>query len=47
MPLIDNLNINNSKNLEFLVTTVTLSSAELLEKKLLNYDNVTHSFFSS
>ncbi|MGA0193033.1 MAG: 3-deoxy-D-manno-octulosonic acid transferase [Pelagibacteraceae bacterium] len=45
MPLIDNLNINNSKNLEFLVTTVTLSSAELLEKKLLNYNNVTHRFF--
>ena len=45
MPLIDNLNRNNSKNLEFLVTTVTLSSAELLEKKLLNYDNVTHRFF--
>ena len=32
MPLIDNLNINNSKNLEFIVTTVTLSSAELLVK---------------
>jgi 3-deoxy-D-manno-octulosonic-acid transferase len=45
MPLIDNLNINNSKNLEFLVTTVTLSSAELLEKKLINYKNVAHRFF--
>ena len=45
MPLIDNLNVNNGKNLEFLVTTVTLSSAELLEKKLLNYNNVTHRFF--
>ena len=45
MPLIDNLNTNNSKNLEFLVTTVTLSSADLLEKKLSNYNNVTHRFF--
>ena len=45
MPLIDNLNRNNSKNLEFLVTTVTLSSADLLEKKLSNYKNVTHRFF--
>ena len=45
MPLIDNLNRNNSKNLEFLVTTVTLSSADLLEKKLSNYNNVTHRFF--
>ena len=45
MPLIDNLNGNNSKNLEFLVTTVTLSSADLLEKKLSNYKNVAHRFF--
>ena len=45
MPLIDNLNRDNSKNLEFLVTTVTLSSADLLEKKLSNYNNVTHRFF--
>ena len=45
LPLIDNLNKNNGKNLEFLVTTVTLSSAELLEKKILNYENVAHRFF--
>ena len=45
MPLIDSLNKNNSKNLEFLVTTVTLSSANLLEKKLSNYKNVMHRFF--
>ena len=45
IPLIENLNIDNNKNLEFLVTTVTLSSADLLEKKLLNYNNVTHRFF--
>ena len=45
IPLIDNLNRNNSKNLEFLVTTVTLSSADLIEKKLLDYSNVTHRFF--
>ena len=45
MTLIDNLNRDNSKNLEFLVTTFTLSSADLLETKLSNYNNVTHRFF--
>ena len=45
IPLIDSFNNLNKKNLEFLVTTVTLSSAGLLKKKLSNYTNVTHRFF--
>ena len=45
IPLIDNFNKLNNKNLQFLVTTVTLSSANLMEKKLLNYSNVIHRFF--
>ena len=45
IPLNYTINIDNIATLEFLVTTVTLSSAELLEKKLLNYKNVIHRFF--
>ena len=44
IPVIDELN-NINKNLEFLITTVTLSSANLFEKKLSNYSNITHRFF--
>ena len=44
IPIIDELN-NINKNLEFLITTVTLSSANLFEKKLSNYSNITHRFF--
>ena len=43
-PIIDELN-NINKNLQFLLTTVTLSSANLFEKKLSNYSNITHRFF--
>ena len=44
IPLIDELNKFN-KNLEFLVTTVTLSSANLIEKKLCEHNNINHRFF--
>ena len=44
IPIIDELN-NINKNLQFLITTVTLSSANLFEKKLSNYSNITHRFF--
>jgi 3-deoxy-D-manno-octulosonic-acid transferase len=44
IPLIDELNKFN-KNLEFLVTTVTLSSANLIEKKLFEHNNIIHRFF--
>ena len=44
IPVIDELN-NINKNLQFLITTVTLSSANLFEKKLSNYSNITHRFF--
>ena len=44
IPLIKKLNQNN-KNLDFLITTVTLSSANLVEKELRNYNNITHRFF--
>ncbi len=42
--LIKNLN-NENKNIEFLVTTVTLSSANLLKKNLSEYNNIVHRFF--
>jgi len=44
MPLIKEIN-NSNKNINFLITSVTLSSANLLEKKLNQYNNVTHRFF--
>ena len=44
IPLIDELNKFN-KDLEFLVTTVTLSSANLIEKKLFEHNNIIHRFF--
>ena len=44
MPLIDELNEKNT-NLDFLITTVTLSSSNLINEKLLEYKNITHRFF--
>lgn len=44
MPLIDELN-KKHKNINFLITTVTLSSSKLLEKKLIQYQNIIHRFF--
>jgi len=45
-PLIEEINSSN-KNIEFLITTVTLSSAKLLEKKIKesNSENISHRFF--
>ena len=44
LPLIDEINSKN-KNINFLITTVTLSSSKLLEKKINQYNNVVHRFF--
>jgi 3-deoxy-D-manno-octulosonic-acid transferase len=44
LTLIDEINKEN-KNINFLITTVTLSSSKLLEKKLVQYSNVKHRFF--
>ena len=44
MPLIDELN-SKHKNINFLITTVTLGSSKLLEKKLQTYKNIIHRFF--
>ena len=44
MPLIDEIN-NKHENINFLITTVTLSSSKLLEKKLNQYHNIVHRFF--
>jgi len=44
LPLIDEIN-NNNKDIEFLITTVTLSSSKLLEKKLKKHNNIFHRFF--
>ena len=41
--LIKKLNIN--KNRDFLITTVTLSSGNLVKKRLENYSNVFHHYF--
>ena len=43
MPIIKELNKN--KNLEFLITTVTLSSSNLAEKEIRKFDNIHHRFF--
>tara|TARA_B110000444_G_C18790793_1_gene572346 strand:- start:132 stop:1409 length:1278 start_codon:yes stop_codon:yes gene_type:complete len=42
--LIKNIN-NENKNIEFLVTTATLSSANLFEKNLSGCSNIIHRFF--
>ena len=44
LPLIDEINSEN-KNVNFLITTVTLSSSKILEKKLKKYNNTIHRFF--
>ena len=44
IPLIDELN-KKYKNLEFLITSVTLSSGKLAEETLKKYDNVYHRYF--
>jgi len=44
LPLIEELN-NSNKNIDFLVTSVTLSSSKMLEKQLNQYNNITHRFF--
>ena len=43
LPIIEELNIKN-KNLEFLITTVTLSSSNLAEVELKRFNNVRHRF---
>ena len=44
LPIINELNKNNS-NLEFLITTVTLTSGNLAEEEFKNHDNIHHRFF--
>ena len=44
MPLIDELNYKH-QDINFLITTVTLSSSNLLKKKLNKYQNIFHRFF--
>jgi len=41
LPLIEEI---NNKNINFLITTVTLSSSKLLENKLNKYNNIDHRF---
>ena len=43
LPIIKELNKN--KNLEFLITTVTLSSSNLAEKEIRKFNNIHHRFF--
>ena len=42
-PLIQN--IGNNKNIKFLITTVTLSSASIVKKKLSEHQNIEHRYF--
>ena len=42
-PLIKILNKKNS-NLQFLITTITLTSAQLIKKEFLKYGNITHRY---
>jgi len=44
IPLINNL-IENNKEIKILITTVTLSSAKIIEKKFKNNIHVTHHYF--
>jgi len=43
-PLIQKLN-DDKKNIEFLVTTVTLSAGNIVKKKLNKYENIKHRYF--
>ena len=42
-PIIKNLN-KNSKNLDFLITTITLSSANLIKEEIKEFSNIHHRF---
>ncbi len=44
LPLVEEINSVN-KNINFLITSVTVSSAKLLERKEKKYKNITHRFF--
>ena len=44
MPIIKDIDKKN-KNLEFLITTVTLSSGNLAKTEINNYNNIHHRFF--
>ena len=44
IPIIIELNRSN-KNLEFLITTLTLSSGNIAEEELKKYNNIHHRFF--
>ena len=44
LPIINELNKNNN-NLEFLITTITLSSSNLAKEELKKYNNIYHRFF--
>ena len=44
LPLIEEIN-NLNKNIDFLITTVTLSSAQLLVDRLKKNNHITHRFF--
>jgi 3-deoxy-D-manno-octulosonic-acid transferase len=44
LPLVEKIN-NLNKNIDFLITTVTLSSAKLLKKKLTKHNCVVHRYF--
>ena len=43
IPLLKKLN-NDQKKIEFLITTITVSSAELISKELYKYQNITHRY---
>ena len=44
LPLVEEIR-KSKKDINFLITTVTLSSAQLLEKRLNQYNNITHRYF--
>lgn len=44
LPIIEGIN-SNYKNIEFLITTVTLSSSNIAKEELKKFDNVYHRFF--
>ena len=44
LPIINELNLKKN-NIEFLITTVTLSSGNLIKDKLSNFKNVHHRYF--
>ena len=43
IPIIEKIN-SNQKNIEFLITTTTLSSSKIAERMLKRYDNIHHRF---